>query len=570
MSLRSARLSTPSCLETERGSGAACTEQTVSGDGETTGDEQSLAALLRRTAPAFLRVLASEQKSSEYVQQADNMIHEYADFCHAQGTAHPWQLRQEYLTYRARLRSGQAYSDSYLRNVGRLCGYFLRWYQRRVACGKVGWGELSDATLRAYGRTRRGAPAYRRRLLAGHRELLMRWLQSRPYESNVKLEVLVHEYLEYRRQATRAQGYGLVLTHRAQMVTRGHLLWLEQHGLLPPGSAGYGASLQAVRCPMTPSERLLERLERRVGTALPETVRHSLLDYMKHLADQQECAPDTLQASLRVNLALCRYLAQTGHTNFSRLGVRELDHVVQALLTAPVSDTLRRRQQVQAQHSKLRGFLRYLYRRGLSRRDLADLLISPPCYRSNLPKPVLSPKEVSTLLGSVDRKTAVGRRAYLILQLITTYGLRSVDIARLSLDELRWRQQEIALVQNKTGRTLTLPLMPAVADALLDYLQQDRLARLPHRHVLVSVPWPHRPLRAQAIATIVTETATAAGLSWVSARHLRSTVATHLLRQGVAFGTIAEVLGHRHLESTERYASVDVEMLRQVLEESER
>jgi site-specific recombinase XerD len=153
---------------------------------------------------------------------------------------------------------------------------------------------------------------------------------------------------------------------------------------------------------------------------------------------------------------------------------------------------------------------------------------------------------------------------------MTTYGLRPVDISRLSLDDLRWRQQEIALVQKKTGQALTLPLMPAVAEALLDYLQQDRLVRLPHRHVLVSLPWPHHPLRAQAIATLVAEATAAAGLSWVSARHLRATVATHLLRQGVAFSTIAEVLGHRRLESTERYATADVEMLRQVLEESER
>jgi site-specific recombinase XerD len=50
----------------------------------------------------------------------------------------------------------------------------------------------------------------------------------------------------------------------------------------------------------------------------------------------------------------------------------------------------------------------------------------------------------------------------------------------------------------------------------------------------------------------------------------RATVATHLLRQGVALSTIQEVLGHRSADTTQRYAATDVIVLREALEESER
>jgi site-specific recombinase XerD len=61
-----------------------------------------------------------------------------------------------------------------------------------------------------------------------------------------------------------------------------------------------------------------------------------------------------------------------------------------------------------------------------------------------------------------------------------------------------------------------------------------------------------------------------AGLGVARSKHLRATVATHLLRQGEALSSIQEVLGHRTAETTQRYAVTDVVLLRQVLEESER
>jgi site-specific recombinase XerD len=45
---------------------------------------------------------------------------------------------------------------------------------------------------------------------------------------------------------------------------------------------------------------------------------------------------------------------------------------------------------------------------------------------------------------------------------------------------------------------------------------------------------------------------------------LRHSVATHLLRQGVALKTIGDLLGHRSPESTWVYLRLDLEALREV------
>jgi integrase len=183
---------------------------------------------------------------------------------------------------------------------------------------------------------------------------------------------------------------------------------------------------------------------------------------------------------------------------------------------------------------------------------------------------MLSPTEVQALLESVDRQGPGGRRSYAILLLLTTYGLRPVDVSRLRLDDLQWREQRLALVQKKTGQVVVLPLLPEVATAIYNYLRHERAPDLLDRRVFVSLKWPHRPVCARTISDIAVQAMQEASLSGGRTKHLRPSVATHLLRQGEAFSTIQEVLGHRTAETTQRYAVTDVELLRQVIEETQR
>ena len=544
-----------------------------------------LADLLRATQEPFLRTLELRQLSKDYLRQSRFIIDEYATFCDGEEAANPWLWRQKYLAHRADLRSPHRFSASYLANDGRQLRYFLRWYLGQVARGEVCLGELSAEQLQTYWSTQQEALPYRRRVLSKHLRALLQWLRQRPVAPpNSELQPLLHDYFEQRRLAMRGEGYGFVLTHRAQIATRRLLTWLEQQGHLTAGTAAQakgalwagaatvaGASgTTATECGKNEADSLLHHFVLRVDPKLPQLLRQPLIEYLAHLVHERQLVKHSLQSILRASLALCRTLAAAGGETFAHLRVRHLDQVVASLVSAPQHDLLRRRQQVQALHSRLRGFLRYLHRRGLVDRDLAPVLISPPCYRASRPPTVLSPPEVHCLLESVDRQRPGGRRSYAILLLLTTYGLRPVDVSRLRLDDLQWREQRLALVQKKTGQVVVLPLLPEVAAAIYDYLRHDRALELLDRRVFVSLNWPHRPVCARTICDIVVLAMQEASLSGGRTRHLRTSVATHLLRQGEAFSTIQEVLGHRTAETTQRYAVTDVELLRQVIEETER
>jgi len=185
----------------------------------------------------------------------------------------------------------------------------------------------------------------------------------------------------------------------------------------------------------------------------------------------------------------------------------------------------------------------------------------------NLPD-VLSEDEMNRILGAVDRSTPLGRRDYAILLLAARYGLRPCDIRRLTLDEIDWRGARIDLRQLKTGRLLTLPLLPDVADALSVYLRDgrpcssDRTVFLRHRA-------PFEPFAVQNnLMAIMRQALQRAGLASRTGRRglylMRHTLATRLLACGRQIKTIADVLGHASTDTTYGYLRVDLVGLRAV------
>jgi site-specific recombinase XerD len=533
-----------------------------------------LGAWLRNTRDAFAGQLESGQLSQQYIAQARAIIGEFADFCEGRSGGDPWQLREAYLQHRPQLRAQRrtSFSHGYLQGHGRQLRRFLQWYLKRVQRGRLGLGELPQRQLGSYWRLQGEALPHERRIVQSHLGLLLPWLARISRERlEGSLDDLLSAYFRERIVDRYGHGYGFVLNHRAAIVTRRHLVWLEQCGRLHPGSAGRHVQMRGSRQAADSRQALHDKVQGQVRrAALPSTLQQRLLEYLQHAIHQRGLERRYVLSMARVNLTLCERLARTGLSSFESARSIHVEQTLEQLLTAPVQDVLRRRRQVQRISSFLRGFLRFLHDHRWLKRDLASTLVNPPCYGDSRPPTVLSHGQVLELLESVDRSEAAGRRCYAILALMTTYGLRAVDVAFLRLDAIDWSQGKLSLIQKKTKRALRLPLLPHVAEALADYLKNDRLARLPHRQIFVSQHWPHPPLRPNRVAELVRTTLRAAGLDWAQPKHLRSTVATHLFRNGVALSTVQEILGHRTVETTQRYASADVEMLREVLKDDER
>lgn len=213
--------------------------------------------------------------------------------------------------------------------------------------------------------------------------------------------------------------------------------------------------------------------------------------------------------------------------------------------------------------AELRSVLRFLYLQGLTPLRLGTAVPPVGGWRlATLPPPTMSVADVQTLLDSCDRATEVGARNFAIMTLVARLGLRSIEVARLELQDVDWRAGEL-IVRGKARRQDRLPLPTEVGEALVAYLAWDRTASDSRRLFLICRA-PRGPIRADLIGDVVDRACHRAGLPHAGPHRLRHALAAELLRQGVGLVAISQVLRHQDLATTALYAKVDLVTLRQV------
>jgi integrase/recombinase XerD len=218
----------------------------------------------------------------------------------------------------------------------------------------------------------------------------------------------------------------------------------------------------------------------------------------------------------------------------------------------------------QALVTSLRGLLRFLFLEGRTPIDLTGAVPRVAGWRcASLPK-ALPAERVARLLASCDRTTAVGRRDFAILTMLSRLGVRACEVAKLQLSDIDWRTGEL-IVRGKQDRLERLPLPADVGEALVDYLRHGRPARSdPHLFLKARAPFGPLTGGAGAIGQLVRTAYERIGVPPAGAHALRHTVATEVLRAGAPLEEIASLLRHRRHATTVLYAKVDWERLREL------
>ncbi len=210
--------------------------------------------------------------------------------------------------------------------------------------------------------------------------------------------------------------------------------------------------------------------------------------------------------------------------------------------------------------SSLRSFLRYLQFRGWCGEALVAAVPRVPHWRlSSLPR-TMTDDQLHAFLSTFDRATPTGRRDYAMALCQVELGLRVSEVAALRLDDIDWRTATLRIPAGKAGRVRELPLPAQVGQALAQYLRRGRPAT-PFRNVFVR----HRGRRSHPVSTALIKgimrlayAKVPGGERWTGTHLLRHTAATRMLQRGVSLKEIADVLGHRCLDTTTIYAKVDL------------
>jgi len=269
-----------------------------------------------------------------------------------------------------------------------------------------------------------------------------------------------------------------------------------------------------------------------------------------------ESSPRRLNPIGRVLAALDDYLKQHD-IDLSRLRIEQLDGFMAEFCRPLAVGSCRH------YRSLLRGFLSYLYQRGILKKNLAPLLIGAPQFAMAKPPKFLRPAEVQKLLESLPVSTARELRTYATVQLAYSLGLRPVEISGLRLDDICFGRATLSLQRRKNDIPLELPIAEPALKAVVAYVVGGR-PQSEDRHLFLSQMAPYGPIVPGAVARDIQQAMKKAGLN-ATAYWLRHTYAQHLLTAGASIYEIKEMLGHRHIESSRKYLYIHTELMREVI-----
>lgn len=215
--------------------------------------------------------------------------------------------------------------------------------------------------------------------------------------------------------------------------------------------------------------------------------------------------------------------------------------------------------------SVLSCFFRYLQENGSIESELSSMIPRPKIYSEEGIPETWTSEEVQQLLSVIDRTSSIGKRDYAMILLSVILGMRAGDICNLRFSNFDWNRKLITYVQQKTSTANTLPILPEIGEAIIDYLKNGRLESNCD-NVFIKHIAPYEAIASSATLTgNIKRYMKHAGLTIKhrkGSHSLRHTLASSLLRDETPILTISNILGHYNPRATSGYMKVDIEALR--------
>ncbi|WP_316848636.1 tyrosine-type recombinase/integrase [Pedobacter psychrodurus] len=191
------------------------------------------------------------------------------------------------------------------------------------------------------------------------------------------------------------------------------------------------------------------------------------------------------------------------------------------------------------------------------------LTYMPNLYEKRENIQYLTQQEVSKLKAALtDSKSTIVLRDKAIGLLALYTGLRSCDIAALTMADIDWEGEMIHIRQQKTDVPLEIPLRATVGNAIYDYMKLERPGS-EHPEIFVLSRPPYARLQSKSLSNVAGKIMKIAGIRTKSGDRkgfhiFRHHVATALLGNNISPVVISRILGHASPASLNAYLSADL------------
>jgi len=182
--------------------------------------------------------------------------------------------------------------------------------------------------------------------------------------------------------------------------------------------------------------------------------------------------------------------------------------------------------------------------------------------------------EISTILKKINRTTSEGTRDYALLILMFNTGARAQEIVNLRVCDLHLSAPFSVQIVGKGKKERTCPLWTNTGRILNQYIDAQGIA--PGATTALFSNQLGTPLSRFGIRYILNKYTQLAAEDDPILRHkrlhphsMRHSTAVYLLKSGVDITSIASWLGHASTNTTNRYATMDLDMKRKIIEKVE-
>lgn len=216
----------------------------------------------------------------------------------------------------------------------------------------------------------------------------------------------------------------------------------------------------------------------------------------------------------------------------------------------------------------LRSFYNYFFRNEMIASNPASLVSMPKRHEKEIVR--LDVDEVAILLDQVEEgaklttnqlryhnKTKI--RDVALITLLLGTGIRVSECVGLNINDLDFNNNGLKIIR-KGGSEAVIYFGDEVCDALLDYLEKRSLAIAQSGHEeALFLSLQNRRLTVRAVENLVKKyAATVTTLKKITPHKLRSTYGTSLYRETGDIYLVADVLGHKDVNTTRKhYAAIE-------------
>ncbi len=196
---------------------------------------------------------------------------------------------------------------------------------------------------------------------------------------------------------------------------------------------------------------------------------------------------------------------------------------------------------------------------------------------AKLSKPMvgfLSVEELQLIFDQIDESTPSGRRDAALLRLLYDSAARVQELCDLRVRDVFLDNNPHIMLHGKGNKSRYVLIVTDVARRVSAYISENHLNRPEAVDMPLFFNQQHKKLTRAGVSYIIEKYANAARIRFphaprnVTPHILRHTKAMHLCQAGIDMIYIRDTLGHTDIATTEIYAKLNIELMRDALEKA--